>query len=44
MENKFKLRRHQALFDNNLPFCKPKVEESKVSYKRKPKHKGKIYD
>jgi stalled ribosome alternative rescue factor ArfA len=39
----FKVRRHQALFDSNLPF-KHKVEKSKVTYSRKLKHKGNLHD
>lgn len=34
-----KERRHQALFDNNLPF-RGRVEQPKTVYKRKPKHKN----
>lgn len=40
----FKVRRHFALFDSNLPFCKPKVEKSKIVYNRKLKHTKAIYD
>lgn len=32
-----KVRAHQALFDNTLPF-RGRVEEQKKSYKRKSKH------
>jgi stalled ribosome alternative rescue factor ArfA len=31
-------RRHQALFDSDLPF-RGRVEQPKTVYKRKPKHK-----
>lgn len=34
-----KHRAHRVLFQNNTPF-KPKVVESKTSYKRQPKHKN----
>jgi len=30
-------RRHQALFDSDLPF-RARVEQPKTVYKRKPKH------
>lgn len=32
-----KIRAHQALFDNTLPF-RGRVEEQKKAYKRKTKH------
>jgi stalled ribosome alternative rescue factor ArfA len=32
-----KERRHQALFDSDLPF-RGRVEQPKTVYKRKPKH------
>jgi stalled ribosome alternative rescue factor ArfA len=36
-----KERRHQALFDNDLPF-RGRVERPKTVYKRKPKHKNRV--
>jgi stalled ribosome alternative rescue factor ArfA len=38
-----KPRRHQALFDADLPF-RGRVEKPKTVYKRKPKHKNKEYN
>ena len=38
-----KHREHIVLFCANTPF-KPKVVESKIKYKRQPKHKGKHND
>jgi stalled ribosome alternative rescue factor ArfA len=43
MEKPKKIRRHQALFDNNLPF-RGKVEKSKMTYTRKQKHKKDLHD
>ena len=34
-----KQRRHQALFDNDLPF-QPRKQVSQKQYKRNPKHKN----
>lgn len=41
--NPKKIRRHQALFDSNLPF-QAKVEKSKIAYCRKSKHKKEYHD
>ena len=38
-----KHREHFVLFAQNTPF-KQKVVESKLAYKRKPKHKGRDYE
>ncbi len=37
IEPQRKTRAHKVLWDRDLPF-KPKREESKISYRRKPKH------
>ena len=37
-----KPRRHRALFDEDLPF-RPRVEQPKTQYRRRPKHRDRDF-